>query len=1264
MKTHGVGKSVAGMAVVAVLGLSAQAETYYVSATNASGVVTSSISLKKLSNLATADGSEATAVPGADDTLHIGGTYNGFSPSLVVWSLPKATPSATLGKVVGCEEIDFQIGVERASATVKRSNLTVLDPNAFKGSWRGSDSQGGLIVKGDADFTPVLARVDAHNRFYVTVSNEAATAKIGLLKSNTFTESATLAGTSETGALVKEGPGGLEIENASGWQEKVYVNEGKLTLDGHAATRSKLSDVLKRAWMHLDATRTDTMEFAEIGGRTCVTNWASCNGGDAHAWFPADHKKNKDIPNEVEQVTAPFIGDMKSTTGYALMDFGGVKGERPGVPDCGVMRFTDCTQVKEMFIVRGYTTKWYGQWGPVIGHTSKYPLHGSGYTALITTTGDKGVMNGDIRINGVKGGWHSIPCDYLTPCAADLHVLSIAPTNAISLNLLGSDRFIMDRTGGVRIGEVLIFTESLTEGERQLVNEYLLRKWFAKYVPCDLGAAVLKTGTSIAVPAGRVARVHKLSVQGTTLTKTGDGTLIVDELSPADATLDVQGGAVEVNPNPAETTPASAANPWLWLDATQIPAAAIEHDDATGNDYLNEWPDANGGAVKAVLPTESASYASVRPYLLAGKTPTGKTVVNFPDKAWMWLNEGNRGNHTREAFVVMRFTAGSWKTYIGSASNNFLFEGDVASEAKFINSGYAFASTATGLWTKDGAPEDPFATRAAIPANGDFYLLSFAANELTQTDRLAIDREIIDRAGNRQIAEYIMYDRRLTDDERRNTEAYLMAKWLGKSHPSARKVTYGYAPDADRVIEADGDVSVAEIVGGSTAVVKVGAGDATVVQSLAPKTAAEPAPSFTVSEGALNVSFAYPVQPTFHFAADDAATSFDSYEENGKTFVRRWYDHNGNGVVATSDVCEEGWVMPEKDAVHAVTNPTLTTLTFNGKAKPSVCFGGRRSNGNGAPSADSTTAFMDIAPAANCNTIREAHAVFAGNGAAGWPFTAKGPYHYHRGYDGKTLFETAASANVRDGEIYVNNVQTDRLCQLTTTSPYLVSCRPLADTTVDRLSGDRIYNIGGTYISEEIVFAEALPASRSAWLREALMAKWFEDRPMPVWTNEIDRIEVAEDSSFMAVAGAPVGDELLVVGEIAGNGSVSLPGIVLETSALTVPAGGPLTVNADLTLAEGSVIDLVCGGSAAPLNLSGETVLPKTATLRLDVTAIAEPGSYRVLAADLTDGTDISGWTLNTVRTGKGRNFIWTLSATDDGIYANAQRRGFMMLVR
>ena len=94
------------------------------------------------------------------------------------------------------------------------------------------------------------------------------------------------------------------------------------------------------------------------------------------------------------------------------------------------------------------------------------------------------------------------------------HVYGCAATNDTIVRYLGSDRLGATKTGGWRVGEILMYTNVLTRAERARVNRYLVKKWLGSD-DCDAGAVMVAAGAgTLGVPGGHTANVRRIAAEG------------------------------------------------------------------------------------------------------------------------------------------------------------------------------------------------------------------------------------------------------------------------------------------------------------------------------------------------------------------------------------------------------------------------------------------------------------------------------------------------------------------------------------------------------------------------------------------------------------------------------------------------------------------------------------------------------------------------------------------------------------------------------
>ena len=155
-----------------------------------------------------------------------------------------------------------------------------------------------------------------------------------------------------------------------------------------------------------------------------------------------------------------------------------------------------------------------------------------------------------------------------------------------------------------------------------------------------------------------------------------------------------------------------------------------------------------------------------------------------------------------------------------------------------------------------------------------------------------------------EIGEFIVYDRKLSDAERRDTVAYLMEKWTGSESPEADRRLHvrslAYANGVEPVLESDDDVTVESLEGadGKTFVKR---GTGTVI--VRPNRGGASVSSISVEEGSL--VFDPTPDPCgealFHFDATDLSSLAYYVSDGGaRTNLTAWSDTRANDIVAKS----------------------------------------------------------------------------------------------------------------------------------------------------------------------------------------------------------------------------------------------------------------------------------------------------------------------------------------------------------------------------
>ena len=426
-----------------------------------------------------------------------------------------------------------------------------------------------------------------------------------------------------------------------------------MQVDGVPASQDAAVAVCAKAAVHLDASVAATWSAGssvDADGRTRVTQWADVRGTEAGAevW----DNSGDATASHVKDVQPPFVSASRSSTGLTLLDFGERAADSVGTygPQALMRLKTRIAAAQEIFFVAALNDG-----SQVVGDASDYSFQTSeqyvfSYGADILKDGSFARFNGNRNWQDVAtvGGLDRMvrTFDSYTASAHDLMLTNVrlGEGNAKPIRYLASDRLYAMNSGGVKIGELIVFTAALTDDERAAVTDYLMRKWFAAAAHDDFALVDAADGTSLTVPAGRVARIGTLRVNGTTFTKKGAGTLQVGRVYPEGLTITVEGGDVKLNTQVASEAAVTApvGTPQIWLDADA--ATAFETDGAD----VTAWNDRRGNGLKATRLAfdEITAFPSADAATLAGHT-----VLTFPDKAAFELPAGGQ----RETFVVFSF---------------------------------------------------------------------------------------------------------------------------------------------------------------------------------------------------------------------------------------------------------------------------------------------------------------------------------------------------------------------------------------------------------------------------------------------------------------------------------------------------------------------------------------------------------------------------------------------------------------------------------
>lgn len=1133
----------------------------------------------------------------------------------------------------------------------------VADPNGFLGVWRPLGALARMYLTPPAGFSPVLHNLYAGQRPVISVDG-SDTAVIGRVVVG--------------GTIEKVGSGRLSISSADGGGLNVYLKEGALDLAGTAD--AEIEDLLEKAALHLDASDAGSIVKGTSEDGTTVTAWYDVRGNAGYPYAAHDPYIGTSS-DKIPYANDPLYVPEASPTGLAMVDFG-IKGASETVRSyCTMKIFPErLDNIRAVFYVAEHP---YGLGNTsVIGDHNKNEwmagskdaqLYDPGYSAPV-------VRSGEITVN-------RFPVTDSTAVDAgtfsNLHVLAQSTLGDAGFGFLCTRHHGAAFTGGARVGEVIVYTNELTNVERARLAAYLDAKWRLGRVD-DVDAVTVYSSSSreISVPAGRSVGVGRV-VSEDGFVKTGGGELRIGEMTPETATVSVMEGTVAFDSRGTgaggETV---AADAYLWLDAGDSGSLGMDG----GTTYVRSWNDRRDGRTLA-----ATSYFDEAPHMprLIESPVCGRPVLDFGawnssgtawasgnDGAWMQLpNAGDGGKHgAYHYFCVMRLKNESIDPSVNRKKNGIpVIWGnsmDVYSDRGTpLSTSYVPGVTAAARWCVNGKVIDPLVdmTLTSASATNDFVVLSIASAVPWQCDEICHERNEVNyeyQGGGFEVGEMIVFDRPISAEAHRSVEAYLMEKWLNRTHPATVPVrpTLAFAPDADVVLSSQGPLDIADLTGGNGRFVKRGPGSVSV------RAGWESLGSVSVEEGRLSLEMTNGAGPLsdealFHFDVSDA-DSLELHDSDGAgvTNIASWADVRGNGLSATA-----------ARNSYAKADPTLVSVeTRPGVWRPAVDFGGY----SGRLYVESTGADVN-APVSSASSaqlsfsqiqagVKDVYLVYADAPDERRAWILGGDSYYMREvidgsgaiFQGYKKAEVAYVQSWLRGNAVVDGVSVEQSTVLPAGFHTIaVATSNDKSTTVGAFAGGSATGAGdgaqvaafagGCRISEALAFNRVLTAEERAWLTGYLDYKWFGEGEAPV-TNGLSSVSVAAGAT-LSFHGAE--STLVRTESLAGAGRVVCPALMLSGTLASSLANG------------------ISGGC---LTVDGKLKIDGPVTLALSIDTSAgrlRPGDYPILAASSMDGFDPGGWTISATPA-DSRVGCWTVVKRGNVLYLAVRKPGMVLIVK
>lgn len=618
--------------------------------------------------------------------------------------------------------------------------------------------------------------------------------------------------------LTKTGGGTLEVETLEGFHDgeadiPLNVKDGVVRVVGRGDVASDCEPAADPS-LHLDATRLDRMDFVSGGGTNFIAAWQDVRFQNVAVQESADQR--------------PWLNDDPDAlcNGLPVVDFG-LFGQGSA---CRAMEFhAPMDSVRSVFVVWGAQNNGGFLLGSTGGAISpRFGNHGNifdfhrgivdgTFTAespLLYANPTLGhVFNGEIFVDGVRTNYMYVP-------KADYQLVEIHTKGGAHVSALAMDRGGWDRRGGQRLGEVLLYERKLTERERIATRNYLMKKWFgrepeelpAAEAAADVAYAVVDVDGTAAISLENDRLVHEVRGEGV-LEKSGPATMTVGDFSGFTGVVRVVAGTLALTGDTARVA-ADYPRDGIVYHADAEYGVSLQ-TNAQGVAKVASWQSRHDSRW-SVEPGFSGinNFPSYLPGGMNGRPAVDMVYGGTGANGWQFLRFRHDGEWARIPDVRSVFwvigsqqgggyllgggtnqysSVGRWNFHRGlRATTDDTF--DARGCTNYLVAGAAHQDVREASWHMNGRKVDASATELSggwdqlsmVMQNAGKYAdaQGFAFDGRTIGDRPAY----LNRSGGQRLAEVLIYNRCLTDDERVRTEAYLRSRWgVGMHHAATNR---------------------------------------------------------------------------------------------------------------------------------------------------------------------------------------------------------------------------------------------------------------------------------------------------------------------------------------------------------------------------------------------------------------------------------------------------------------------------------------------
>ena len=619
----------------------------------------------------------------------------------------------------------------------------------------------------------------------VTIPNITLTADGAML---TVTGSGALGLVSGAGALVKRGPGTITFTGAAAFDGNVIIEEGTLAL-----AIPDVTTMFAHTAFWLDATKDASLDRyrntnSSDADKDIVSTWLDWRGNGRQAQV--------ENYSGAQNYDRPYLMPAECN-GLPVISCGPFNDPPPAgnIHEYRRMVFNGLNCSRALMVFGSQDGG-----GHILGQTGNTDfMRGGTNVANFPRTASDPIWNTatfPVRLNG-------LPVDgRATGLSGGYQIVNVGFPSAHSINTIGMMNS-WQNAGGQRYGEILFFTNTVTDAESRILEAYLGSKW-------DLPASgspspfTVAAGATLLVTGGM--QIDSLHGAGTVV-KTGTGALRIGGGGGFTGTIDVQGGTLAPIPLPeppsAEALP--TANMLFWLDACEPGRITI----GAFPDQVFQWIDRRPGINRFAYGYYDGTQWWERPWRIQTPAPRGggpltwvdfapNTAVDPSDRGHKYMklavdinpvgyvqdapgSQGGYGN-VRTGFVVLDSLRGGGTPVSGN--NNTCTRDNPGIASSPVWGGGTSQNVLNGQTRLDGIHINGRQTGL----NGAVQVLSFTTTGDTRIENLAFSKLGIERLG-----EVILFNTVLSADTRRAYEAYLLSKWKGISGQ-------GYRHPGDRIV--------------------------------------------------------------------------------------------------------------------------------------------------------------------------------------------------------------------------------------------------------------------------------------------------------------------------------------------------------------------------------------------------------------------------------------------------------------------------------